>query len=244
VSVLNKKIIHSVFEAKIDQFANNIAVEHGGRHITYQALNDNANHIAQNLREIGVKKDVIVAITLESSIEYIAYMIGIMKAGGILLPLDMTFPESRLRYILNKTAPEVIITEKHGIDKLTRLQEKPCQIMTVDGELNLSVNQEKIYENSIPSPDDSNYIMYTSGSTGEPKAIVGCHKSLSHFIHWEIKEFGLDEQVKGTQLAPVTFDASLRDIFVPLIAGGTVCIPERKVRENITRLIDWMADSK
>lgn len=244
MSVLNKKIIHSVFEAKIDQFANNIAVEHGGRHITYQALNDNANHIAQNLIERGVKKDVIVAITLESSIEYIAYMIGIMKAGGILLPLDMTFPESRLRYILNKTAPEVIITEKHGIDKLTRLQEKPCQIMTVDGELNLSVNQEKIYENSIPSPDDSNYIMYTSGSTGEPKAIVGCHKSLSHFIHWEIKEFGLDEQVKGTQLAPVTFDASLRDIFVPLIAGGTVCIPARKVRENITRLIDWMADSK
>lgn len=244
MSALNKKIIHTVFESKIDQFANNIAVEHGVRNITYKALNDNANQIAQNLIEIGVKKEVIVAITLESSIEYIAYMIGIMKAGGILLPLDMTFPESRLRYILNKTVPQVIVTEKHRIDKLRGLQEKPCQMLTVDGELNLSV-KEGIHEKIVlPSPDDSNYIMYTSGSTGEPKAIVGCHKSLSHFIHWEIKEFGLDEQIKGTQLAPVTFDASLRDIFVPLISGGRVCIPERKVRENISRLIDWMTDSK
>jgi amino acid adenylation domain-containing protein len=259
LSIPNKKIIHTVFESKIDQFANNIAVEYGNRHISYQELNSGANKIALCLKEMGIKKDTIVGITLESSIEYIVSMIGVMKAGGIFLPLDMTFPESRINYILNKTAPEVIITEKNISDnlskQLTGLVEKLCSIIIIDKELNLFVGddnrryriRDKTIANDLDlsiSPDDSNYIIYTSGSTGEPKAIVGCHKSLSHFIHWEIKEFGLDEQVKVTQLAPVTFDASLRDIFVPLLTGGTLCIPEQKVKNNIRLLIDWLENSK
>jgi amino acid adenylation domain-containing protein/non-ribosomal peptide synthase protein (TIGR01720 family) len=95
-----------------------------------------------------------------------------------------------------------------------------------------------------PGPDDGLYVMHTSGSTGVPKAILGCHKGLSHFIHWEIREFGIDPDVRVSLLAPPTFDVSLRDIFVPLLAGGTVCIPDLETRNHTSRLVEWLDQAK
>ncbi len=94
-----------------------------------------------------------------------------------------------------------------------------------------------------PGPDDGLYVMHTSGSTGIPKAILGCHKGLSHFVHWEIREFGLTPDLRVSLLAPPTFDVSLRDIFVPLLVGGTVCIPDPETRNHSSRLLDWLDQS-
>lgn len=94
-----------------------------------------------------------------------------------------------------------------------------------------SVEQVSELKENLPlisNPDDGSYIMFSSGSTGEPKVILGRTKSLSHFIHWEMKEFSLDNKTRISQLAPTTFDVSLRDIFVPLLSGGTVCIPDKE----------------
>ena len=96
----------------------------------------------------------------------------------------------------------------------------------------------------VAHEDGGCYVMLTSGSTGEPKAILGCHKGLSHFVHWEVGELGLDETVRASQLAPTTFDVSLRDIFVPLLAGGTVCIPDTETRQSGRLLLRWMEDAR
>jgi amino acid adenylation domain-containing protein/non-ribosomal peptide synthase protein (TIGR01720 family) len=94
-----------------------------------------------------------------------------------------------------------------------------------------------------PGPDDGLYVMHTSGSTGIPKAILGSHKGLSHFVHWEIREFGLTPDLRVSLLAPPTFDVSLRDIFVPLMVGGTVCIPDPETRNHSNRLLDWLGQA-
>ncbi len=244
----NKKVLHTVFEFQVPQFANRVAIEQGTRRITYQALNRRANHVARRLRELGIKNDTIVGVAMESSIEYVIAILGIMKAGGMFLPLDLRFPEKRLQTILGKTVPKVIVAQQalHPSlkDTLDSLMTSPCPFIILDPEED---GQEEPHETNLDisvRPDDANYIMYTSGSTGTPKAIVGCHKSLSHFIHWEIKEFDLQRNVKVTQLAPITFDASLRDIFVPLLAGGVLCIPEQNIRENILKLVDWLETSE
>ena len=252
--VMNKKIVHTVFEATAERFPDRIAVETGSRSISYSALKKASDTIACRLRAAGVQKEVIAGIVLKSGIEYVATIIGVLKAGGIFLPLDMEFPDKRLEYILNTTAPGVVITGKEDCENVLKrfhtigFGEKLFTIFAIDDNLHLSrIRKTDVPEDSaisedlgLPGPDDSNYIMYTSGSTGEPKAIVGSHKSLSHFMHWEVQEFGFDEQVKVSQFPPVTFDASLRDIFVPLITGGRVCIPDKEVKTNVKHLIEWI----
>ncbi|UPK71698.1 non-ribosomal peptide synthetase [Chitinophaga filiformis] len=91
--------------------------------------------------------------------------------------------------------------------------------------------------------DDSNYIFFTSGSTGTPKGILGCHESLSHYIHWHAAELRIDESARISQLAPVTFDASLKDILTALSSGATLCIPDPAVRYQLPALAKWLYNS-
>ncbi len=96
----------------------------------------------------------------------------------------------------------------------------------------------------ISEPDDSCYVIYTSGSTGIPKFIEGWHKGLAHYCHWQATEFGLNDTSKISQMAPVTFEASLKDFFVALTCGATLCIPSPDVKENPARLIEWIESSE
>ncbi|KJS29781.1 MAG: hypothetical protein VR64_19125 [Desulfatitalea sp. BRH_c12] len=252
MATLNKKIVHTVFEDIAEKFPTRPAIQHAGREISYGELNRLSDDIARWLKQAGVKRDVIVGIVLESSIDYVAAIIGVMKAGGVFLPLDMSFPEKRLDYILSTTVPEVIISEKAFAPIGQRLaavgfRHEACPVILIDRDLRVALRGDDAQtpaptadSGTLPDPDDSCYIIYTSGSTGMPKAIEGCYKSLSHFVHWEVKEFGFDERVRVTQLPPVTFDASLRDIFVPLISGGMLCIPDKEIRTNMQALIQWM----
>ncbi|SHM86864.1 non-ribosomal peptide synthetase [Chitinophaga sp. CF418] len=91
--------------------------------------------------------------------------------------------------------------------------------------------------------DDSNYIFFTSGTTGTPKGILGCHESLSHYIHWHAGELNIDESTRISQLAPVTFDASLKDILTALSTGATLCIPDPAVRYQLPALVKWLYNS-
>ena len=94
-------------------------------------------------------------------------------------------------------------------------------------------------------PDDLSYIYFTSGTTGVPKAIAGRLKGIDHFIRWEIEELGLDETVRVSQLLPVTFDGSLRDIFVGLCAGGVVCVPDsREEVKDVRLLLRWLDEQR
>src|SRR5262249_37665513 len=93
-------------------------------------------------------------------------------------------------------------------------------------------------------PDDGCYVFFTSGTTGEGKAILGRHKSLYHFINWEINEFQLDVTCRVSQLLLVVFDPWFRDVFVPLCSGGTLCIPPNEIRDNMLQLLEWLNSSR
>ncbi|MBF0450073.1 MAG: amino acid adenylation domain-containing protein [Candidatus Magnetomorum sp.] len=265
---MNKKIIHSVFEKTVERYASRIAVEENNRSVEYAALNKCANRLAHALNANGVKRKSVVSVFLPNSIEFICSVIGVFKSGGILLPVDIDVPEKRFEKILNNTRPKVMITnvtlKENLIQKLSVLNllgKIDCIIVLDEGDtINKGIQEirfsetekrtitEKRYpENNLPlisEPDDGNYIVYTSGSTGEPKAILGSHKNLSHFIHWEIDEFGLDENIRVSQLSLTTVDVIFRDIFTPLISGGTVCIPGLKNFTNIKYLLRWIETSK
>ena len=235
---MNKRIVHSVFEQVAGYFPERIAIDEAGVVHTYAALNKGANALGAALRASGVGRESVVGVALPASSDYVRSILGIAKAGGIFLPLNLDFPTRYLAQILDKARPGVLIAGREQEEQLRRLlQDFPGQLMVLD-----EVEEGDVADlDLISQPEDGNYIVFTSGSTGEPKAILGCQQSLSHFIHWEIAEFALGEGTRVSQLAPTTFDVSLRDIFAPLLAGGTLCIPKAGVRAHPRQLLDWLA---
>jgi len=258
----NTFAVHSIFEDIVGRFRGNIALDEGSRSVTYGELNTYANHVAHALAELGIGRQSVVGIYFDGSIDYIVALLGVLKAGGVFMPLNTQFPDKRLGSIMEKTKPDILVTgaylENDFSIKLQELRRSFCasHMLVLDDAYNLSVTdlasatpvatgRDSCSENPplMTGPDDGCYIMTTSGSTGEPKAILGCHKGLSHFIHWEIAEFGLNQRVRVSLLSPVTFDVSLRDIFVPLVAGGTLCIPDEETRHNPAKLFKWLRAS-
>lgn len=261
---MNKRIIHTVFEREADRVPDRIAVEESHRRISYQELNGCSNRLAHLLRALEVGRESIVATVLPSGIELVVALLATFKSGGVYLPLDIAFSRKRLSQIFNQCAPRVLVTSRNqfaAVEALiSELELSVDYVIVLEGASELSViasidkKSDAINgvapafstENPvlINEPQDGNYLFYTSGSTGEAKAILGCHDSLSHFIHWEIKEFGISQEDRTSQLIQVTFDASFRDMLVPLCAGGTVCIPPAEVRANMLKLVAWLETAK
>ncbi|HEU4596569.1 MAG TPA: non-ribosomal peptide synthetase [Pyrinomonadaceae bacterium] len=231
-----KSVIHSVFEEVAEGRADSLAVSDAGGSVTYGELNRAANRVAFNLRErYGVGRGAVVGLYLPAGINYVVGLLGVAKAGGVFLPLEPGTPALRQRMFLEKAKPALVVADAAHDRSFLELE--------IDVPL---LRLEELSEGPATNPplevdgDDASYIVFTSGSTGEPKAILGSQKGLSHFVHWEVKEFGLDQTARVSQLAPTTFDVSLRDIFAPLLAGGTLCIPTADARADSRQLLEWL----
>ncbi|MDO6435722.1 amino acid adenylation domain-containing protein [Flavitalea sp. BT771] len=256
-----KEFVHAVFDTVASQKPKNIAVREQDQDIDYAGLRVFSDTIADNIAGLPLPEGDVIGVYLNAGISYISSIIGISKAGCIFSPLDTAYPKNRLAYILNEVRPRLVMTDRGNMSTLLPLLQEIGEdvlIMLIDSrEASLEIltaGEEGLMAYSRPlqvgkasvkilDKDQSNYLLYTSGSTGTPKAVEGCHKSLSHFIHWEIGEFSLDESVRTAQLAPVMFDVSLRDIFVPLLCGGMVCIPAAGVIQSPSLLLAWLAEA-
>jgi amino acid adenylation domain-containing protein len=253
--------IHTLFKEAVQRYGAKTAVEDASGKLTYEQLNQRAEETAHALIQTGMPSRSVVGIFLDPSIEYVIAILGCLKGGMVFMPLNTEFPAKRLTSILEKTNPGIIVTDNSREEQLCgKLEDagglgssKPVFVLQ-DGSGVLSKSPrtaevprsgKDVYSTDAYLDQDSEdacYILTTSGSTGEPKAILGSHRGLTHFIDWEIREFGFNENARVSQLSPVSFDVSLRDIFVPLVVGGTVCIPDKEAAQNPSYLLKWMTD--
>lgn len=256
--------ILQVFEETVARFPDRIAIQQGQRSLTYRDLNARADLLADALMRLGVHKRAIVAIYLDACVEYVVAMLSIMKAGTIFMPLTPNFPSRHMGAVVRKTRPAAFVTH-HSLEKaLTRKLEEnritvqDNHLLRLNGTSAFAVSHDWIKQDvrrsHLPSRpisehftedlEDACYLITTSGSTGKPKAILGSLRGLSHFIHWETRELKLDETTRASLLSAVTFDVSLRDIWVPLCIGGTLCIPDEQMKSSGTLLAKWLKDSR
>lgn len=237
-----------------------IAVEHGKRSVTYEQLENHSSELAHFLLEhLGVSKHVFVM--MDRGIDLIETLLGVMKSGAIFVPVDHTTPDERFVTMLGEVESDWIITTSNLVSKVEACLTKAklhTRILVVDGEKHKNTklaSTQSIYYLADYQVDERKqvefvpnkhcYIYFTSGSTGKPKGILGRHKSLAHFINWEIKELGIQHDCRVSQLTPVSFDPFLRDVLVPLCSGGTLCIPEdQETILHPAKLIKWVDESK
>jgi amino acid adenylation domain-containing protein len=255
-----KRILTHEFENIVKLCANKTAIETSEYCISYEELNRSSNRLAHRLKEIGVERGGEVTVIMTSGIHLVTSLLGIFKAGGVYLPINITFSPKEIIQIFNQSGSEVVITSEDllpDVEKIISELEVSIRYLVV---LNNTGTNLKVFTYSptllksvdtnfdndnnpecINHPDDGNYIFYTSGSTGEAKAFLGSHKGLHQFIEWERNEFAIDSSDKVSQLAQITFDASLRDIFLPLTTGATLCIPPDSYRTNMLQLLEWIS---
>jgi amino acid adenylation domain-containing protein len=250
--------IQTLLSETAERFAANVAVDWNGRLVSYRELERNSNRVANHLLAAGFGRGAIVAVLVEDRIKLIEAIVGILKAGCAFAPLGAAEPDGRLRAMVELTRPALYLVESSLLEKLSAFAPASARVLALDGGHGSDLEGPgglEVSRLSDPTdggrpiyqagPDDVCYIYFTSGSTGTPKAIAGRFKSLLHFVQWEIGELEVTHQSKVTQLANPTFDAYLRDVFVPLCSGGAVCIPENKsVALEPARLIEWLEEKE
>ena len=237
------------------QTPDKTAVQQSDKSISYKMLEMSTNQLA-NLLTTNIAENKNIVTILENSVELIQAAVGIMKAGCVFVPVDVSYPESRIRMMIEKVEAAWVMTTLRHLDHLQRLfgeglehihiilmdEKVPTQI---DANLKLYYSKDYLDGALLWERNPYSYIYFTSGSTGTPKAILGKHRSLKHFIDWEIKEFQIDENCVGSQLTSVSFDPFLRDIFVPLCAGGTLFIPQnRDILFSPSALKQWISTNQ
>lgn len=248
--------VQQIFSQIASRIREKTAIEYASQKVTYGELEDRSNSLANFLISSGARKGSIIAILAQDSIRVITAIIGVLKAGCAFVPLDPSLPNKRLEAMVSLTSPDWFIVESQFLDRLELIAAENvpnARVACFDGnptamELKgMSVAQGFAeYLNSDKpevesGPDDMCYVYFTSGSTGTPKAIAGRLSAIDHFIRWETKTLGLGGGTRVSHLLAPSFDGSLRDIFVPLCSGGTVCIPaEKEIILDASQLVRWI----
>ncbi|MDA2704712.1 amino acid adenylation domain-containing protein [Bacillus cereus] len=210
----HSKTLDQLIDLQSLKSPNQIAISMGDKSITYYELQQRSNQIANYLRENDLKKGQRVSITMEREIDTIVWILGILKSGGVYVPIDPKFPEKRIEYILKDSESQMIITKKEYRGLVERFA-----IHTI-------FLEDFHYTNSIENIasthtiEDAAYIIYTSGSTGLPKGVVVPHKGVVNLSYSVINTFHLGKEDVFLQFATIIFDASIMEIFPILLCGG------------------------
>ena len=214
--------IPALFEQIARQFPRAIALvsADGLSTLTYEALNRRANQLAHHLIGLGVRPETRVGIHLERTIEMIIAMLAVLKAGGAYVPIDPALPLKRVSFLLEDAAPSVLISRESLADALPATW---VPLVCLDSDADAIARQTELDPSRSGSALDLAHVLYTSGSTGEPKGVAVVHRGVVRLVRGtDYARFGPDEVF--LQAAPTSFDASTFEIWGALLNGGRLVV--------------------
>jgi amino acid adenylation domain-containing protein/thioester reductase-like protein len=209
--------IHELFQAQVERSPAAIAATCGGGELTYGELNRRANRLAHRLIAHGVRPDLPVGVFVERSLDMLVGLLGILKAGGAYVPLDPEYPDERLRLMLRDVAAPILVGRR---DQAARLS---FEGTVVDRDEDIGAVQDERNPTSRATARDLAYVMFTSGSTGQPKGVAVPHRAVVRLVtQTNYVTFGASDRVTVT--SSLSFDASTFEIWGPLINGARAVV--------------------
>lgn len=224
VDYQKEETLVSLFENQVDLQPNQPAILFENHQLTYEELDQKANQLAHYLVENGAENGHLIGICLDRSLDMSVGLWAILKAGSCYLPIDPTYPKSRLDFIVKDAELKLIITDSQSAELFA--ENKNTLVIRID--------QDEIFEqqstdrlNLEIKKDDPAYVIYTSGSTGQPKGVMNLHSGIVNRLLWAQDYFNLDKN-KDVVLQKTTFcfDVSVWELFWPLLVGAKLVFAE------------------
>ena len=166
---------------------------------------------------------MLVGLCVERSIEMVVGLLGILKAGGAYVPLDPTYPEDRLTFMFEDAQPKVLLTQARLRKKLPAFS---GEVLCLDTEWDVIGHESGDNPSTESAPSNLAYLIYTSGSTGRPKGVMISHSAVVNHMSWMQDAFRFTETDAIVQKTPLSFDASVWEVFAPLLAGGRLIVAQ------------------
>ena len=224
-----RSCIHDLFDTQARLTPDKVAAIFKGDRLTCRELNLRANQLAHYLQKLGVGPETVVGICVERSLEMVAGMLGILKAGGAYLPIDSTYPQERLAFMLRDSQVPVLLTHSRLLSKLPEIQ---ARIISLDQDWEVIAQESNETPTSGATPDHPAYLIYTSGSTGTPKGVLGLHRGAVNRFHWMWHTYPFKAHEVCCQKTSLSFVDCVWEIFGPLLQGiPTVIIPDEAVKD-------------
>ncbi|MDY6430962.1 MAG: amino acid adenylation domain-containing protein [Bacilli bacterium] len=223
----------SLFKEKVKQFPERTAAIYDESKLTYKELDKQSNKLAAYLSSKGIGKGKVVSIMISRSLNMTVCPLGVMKTGAAYQPLDPSYPEERLEFMIKDADASLIIADRNLINKIPN-NTRP--VLFTD-------EFEKLKESNKdfagPEPDDLMILLYTSGTTGVPKGVMLCQFNLVNFCAWYRKAYNLTENCAVSAYAGFGFDACMMDLYPALTTGAAVCIVPEDMRMNLAQLKEY-----
>ncbi|AJE54260.1 non-ribosomal peptide synthetase [Paenibacillus polymyxa] len=226
-----ERTLHHLFEEQAERNLERIAVVMGAERLTYGELNTRANRLAHALLRRGVKPEQIIGLVTERSLEMIVAILAIVKAGGVYLPIDPSYPPERIRHMLADSGTALLLVQRHG------LLPADCGYEGEMIDLSAIPERDEAAHNPVTGAKAEHlaYVMYTSGSTGQPKGVMITHRNVvKTIINNGYLEITPEDRV--LQLSNYAFDGSTFDIYGALLNGAALVIAPRETMLDIRQL--------
>ncbi len=231
-----EKTVAELFEEQVEKAPEHVAVVCRGEEITYSCLNEKANQVARRLRKLGVGKEDFIAILAERSIGMVIGLCGIMKSGAAYVPIDMSYPEERIRFMLEECSPKAVITA--GME--FNLEIGVPVIRLTDEEL---LEEDNANIGVYTGPKGLAYCIYTSGTSGKPKGSLIENRSIIRLVK-NTNYIEIHEENIIMQTGSLSFDASTFEIWGALLNGAKLVIADNDVITSERKLKECLRDNK
>nr|WP_083858705.1 non-ribosomal peptide synthetase [Paenibacillus sp. OSY-SE] len=225
------KTIHRLFEEQAERTPDAIAVMYENSQLTYRELNERANRLARTLRADGAGADRLVGLMVERSLDMMVGIIAILKSGGAYVPIDPEYPEERIRYMLEDSGTQIIVTQRHLQERIPGAGTR----VILDDEHSYSSDSTNLDLNNGPA--DLAYVIYTSGTTGKPKGNLTMHRNIVRVVQGA-DYIDIGEQDNVLQLSSYAFDGSTFDMYGALLNGARLVLIPQETLLDVERLAE------
>ncbi|WP_435589708.1 amino acid adenylation domain-containing protein [Micromonospora aurantiaca (nom. illeg.)] len=232
--------LHGPIEERAAATPDAVAVTIDGHSRTYAELNAQANRVAHRLRAAGVGPETLVGVCAERSVELVAGLLGVLKAGGAYLPLDPEYPADRLAFMVGDADAPVVLVQSHLRDVLP---DTGATVLELD---DATVWADRPDTDPAPAagPENLAYVIYTSGSTGRPKGVPNTHRGIVNRLDWMQKTYGLGADDAVLQKTPASFDVSVWEFFWPLRTGARLVLAKPGGHKDAGYLRDLLVSER
>ncbi|WP_387492861.1 amino acid adenylation domain-containing protein [Photorhabdus sp. RM96S] len=240
--------VHTLLEERAKLTPQSIAISFGEFWLTYAEFNERANQAADLLMRLGVSPGDYVGLCMERSIELMISLTAILKCRAAYVPLDVSLPTKRLQFIVKNSAICLLVTQQKQTEMQQYAKAEGTRFVCLDApethvELAQCNTTNPLFDDNSPDTGQL-FVMYTSGSTGEPKGVVQTHRMMNNLVHAQARQFNVTVPLTTLQFAPVTFDASIHELATCWLTGGKLVMISEQQKKDLPSLHKLLASQQ